>query len=159
MKRNETVFDYLTQIFIIFGFTVLTLNIFCLLFGEDAKAYSTIFSLGSQGLSIATMLQFFLVSVVIATLRFLLFTDSLLKKNMSVAFRTICMFALIILMMVLCIICFDWFPVGEIIPWIMFLLCFGISAVASTIISIIKENMENKMLADALAKLKENNVG
>ncbi len=78
MERKETVFDYLEQIFIIFGITIAVLNIFCLMFGEEAKAFSSMFTLGKNGLSVPTMVQFFFVSVIIATLRFILFTDGLI---------------------------------------------------------------------------------
>lgn len=153
MNKKDTVFSYLTQIFLIYGFTILTLTVFCFLFGEGAKDFSTIFALGSSGLSLATMIQFFALSVCIATFRFVLFSDGLIRK-VSIAVRTVIMFALVILLMILFIYLFGWFPINMWQPWVMFLLCFGISAVFSTLLSVWKEKLENQMMEEALSRLK-----
>lgn len=153
MNRRETVFSYVAQIFLIYGFTILTLNIFCLLFGEGAKEFSTIFALGSSGLSLATMIQFFALSVCITTFRFMLFSDGLIRK-VPVAVRTVIMFALVILLMIFFIYLFDWFPINMWQPWVMFFLCFGISAAVSTLLSVWKEKLENQIMEEALSRLK-----
>ncbi len=153
MNKKDTVFSYLTQIFLIYGFTILTLNIFCLFFGEGAKDFSTIFAMGSSGLSLATMIQFFALAVCIATFRFVLFSDGLIRK-VPIAVRTVIMFTLVILLMILFIYLFGWFPINMWQPWVMFLLCFGISAVFSTLLSVWKEKLENQMMEEALSRLK-----
>lgn len=153
MNKKDTVFSYLTQIFLIYGFTILTLTVFCFLFGEGAQDFSTIFALGSSGLSLATMIQFFALSVCIATFRFVLFSDGLIRK-VSIAVRTVIMFALVILLIILFIYLFGWFPINMWQPWVMFLLCFGISAVFSTLLSVWKEKLENQMMEEALSRLK-----
>ena len=73
MKRNNTIFSYMEQIFMVFGFTVLCLVVFVRLFGISAQEISTIYELGEVGLTVGTLLQFFLVSVLIVTLRYLFF--------------------------------------------------------------------------------------
>lgn len=153
MKKKETIFDYLMQIFMIYGFTILCICIFCMLFGQEAKEYSTLFALGSQGLSIETMLQFFLLSIIITTLKHVLFTDGLIK-NISLVARVIIMFGMIIVTMILFVILFGWFPINMWKPWIMFLVCFFVCAVISTILSYTKEKLENKKMEEALNKLK-----
>ena len=100
------------------------------------------------------MLQFLLLSAIIVTLRFLFFTDGLIK-NVPLAIRTIIMFALVISCMVFFIYWFGWFPINMWQPWVMFLLCFGICAGVSTLVTIWKEKLENKMLEDALQRLKQ----
>ncbi len=153
MNRRETVFDYVKQILFVYGFTILTLNIFCLLFGESAKDFSTLFSLGNQGLSGATMLQFLLLSAIIVTLRFIFFTDGLIRR-VPLAIRTIALFALIILFMMFFIYWFGWFPINMWQPWVMFFLCFGLCAGISTLLTFWKERLENKNLEEALERLK-----
>lgn len=153
MKRNETVFDFLAQILMIFGFSILCMTIFAVIFGESAKEFSSLFAMGNQGLTIATILQFLLTAAIITTLRFIFFTDGLIK-NISVTVRIICMFALILIMMVTFILLFDWFPADEWLAWIMFLGCFALSAGVSAVISGLKENLENRLMAEALEKLK-----
>lgn len=154
MKRNETVFDYVGQIFQIFGFTIVCLCVLCVLFGEDAKEISTLFVLGKNGLSIVTMLQFLLTSAIIVTLRFVFFTDGLIKK-LPLAVRAACMLVLILLLIILFSVWFGWFPVNMWQPWVMFFICFGISAGASIIISILKEKVENRKMEEALQRLKQ----
>ena len=154
MKKKETVFDYIGQIFVSFGFTVAALNIFCILFGEEAREYSTIFSMGGEGLSVQTMLQFLLTSSIIVTLRFVFFTDGLIKK-VPIAIRTTGMFGSIIIMMALFIYLFGWFPVNMWQAWAMFFICFGVCAGVSVAVSALKEKLENKKMEEALQRLKQ----
>ena len=96
MEKKLNVFDYLTQVFTIFGILILILNIFCLLFGESAKEYSTIFSLGDTGLSITTMLQFLFAIAIITAIKFLFMTDYIIK-SLSMTIRIILLFMLILI--------------------------------------------------------------
>lgn len=154
MENRKTVFDVIGQIFTIFGFSVICLIVFGYLFGEDAKKYSSIFELGNDGLALSTLVQFLLTSTIIVLLRQLFFTDIILK-NLSMPVRTIGMFGSVIAVMALFIWLFGWFPVNEIKPWIMFLVCFAVSAGASTVISILKEKTKNQEMQEALERLKK----
>ena len=42
----------------LFGIIVLLMSVFAVIVGDEAKEVSTIFSLGSKGLSFATLIQF-----------------------------------------------------------------------------------------------------
>lgn len=154
MENRKTVFDVISQVFTIFGFSVICLMIFSYMFGEDAKRYSSIFELENNGLALSTLAQFLLTSTIIVILRQLFFTDVVLK-NISITVRTIGMFGLVVVMIVLFVWIFGWFPVNEVKPWIMFLICFTVSAGASTIISVLKEKENNKKIQEALERLKE----
>lgn len=153
MKNKDTVFDYLGQIFIVYGIVIVSLALFSIVFGEEAKEVGSMFSLGAEGLSTATLLQFFLSSVLIATIRFIFFTDRFIK-NMSLTLRTVCMFGLIIIVCAICILAFGWFPITEIFPWIMFFVCFVVFAGIGTFMTAWKERIENKKMEEALKKLK-----
>ena len=154
MNNKPTIFDYLSQVFMIFGISILILNIFCLIFGGSAKDFSTIFSLGSSGLSVKTMLQFLLAIAITIVFRFLFMSDLLIKK-MSITARIIAMFIAAFLNIMVFIILCDWFPVNNPIAWTMFLVSFAVSCTVSTAISICKEKYENRQLSEALQKLKE----
>ncbi|MCH5196228.1 MAG: hypothetical protein J1F28_05915, partial [Oscillospiraceae bacterium] len=112
MDKKPTVFDYLSQVFLIFGITVLLLNIFCLIFGEIARDFSAIFALGSWGLSVETMLQFLLAIAITITFRFIFMTDLIIKK-MPIPARIIMLFAASFLNIVVFIIVCGWFPVNN----------------------------------------------
>ena len=154
MEEKKTFFDYLAQVMIIFGFTMLVLNIFCLVFGNAAKDVSAIFELGSQGISVGIALQFFCVSVLITGVRFVFFTDVIIRK-MPLWLRTVCMLSFVIVIIAAFIILFHWFPVNMWQPWAMFFVCFGLSFLGSFFVVTIKENMENKRMEEALRRLKE----
>ena len=154
MDNKPTLLDYLSQVFMIFGIAVLTLNIFCLLFGDSAQEISAIFTLGSVGLSVTTMLQFLLAIGITILFRFIFMTDILIKK-MPLAARVITMFAAAFLNIMVFVILCGWFPVDNLMAWIMFLISFAISCTISTAVSLFKEKMENHKLAEALNRLKE----
>lgn len=153
MKKKNTIFDFVGQIFMIFGFMVICLNIFCILFGEGAREYSSIFQLGGSGLSTGTMFQFLLEAVFIVILQEIFFTDRLLKE-IAIGVRTAGMFLSVIVTMIVLVYLFEWFPVDMWLPWLCFFISFGISAGVSTAVSVLKERTENKRMEEALQRLK-----
>lgn len=154
MEKKKTIFDYLAQILITFGFAMLVMNIFCLVFGNSAKGFSAMFELGNQGLPVKIAFQFLGVSALVVGVRFVFFTDILIKK-MPVWLRTICMLAIIVAIMSVFIIVFHWFPADMWEPWAMFFVCFGLSFLGSYFVMRIRQNMETKRMEEALKRLKE----
>lgn len=154
MEKEKTIFDYISQVFVIFGATVLILNMFCLLFGKDAKELSTLFSLGNQGLSVATMLQFLAMSVFITVWRFLFFTDKVIR-NLSLSLRTAGMFTAVVLTIIMFVLLFGWFPLDDWKAWLGFAVSFVISVAMSLGLSTLKEKTEEEKMAKALERLKE----
>lgn len=154
MEERKTIFDYLAQVLTIFGFTMIILNLFCYLFGESAKEYSTMFALGREGISTDTMMQYLMASAITVLFRFLFFTDMLIK-NWRIVTRTICMIISEILMIVVFVLAFGWFPANMWQPWVLFLICFGLCFTASVTVTILKERAENRKMETALKKLKE----
>ena len=153
MQKKETIFSFVEKTFMIFGFTIAVLGILCLLFGESASAISQMFSLGADGLSVATLFNFLLLSAIISALRAVFFTDALIK-NMSIPLRTVCLFAGVIAAMVCFVVRCRWFPVDSLLSWVMFFICFAVSAGLSTVISALKEKGENKRMQNALERFK-----
>lgn len=154
MDKNFSVLKFLSQVFMIYGITTGLLNVFCILFGTSAYGFSTIFSLGNTGVSIATSFQFLLAVFLIVGLKFIFMTDILIKK-IPLAARIIIMFAGAFATIVVFIFAFGWFPADMPIAWIMFIICFVLSCVISTIISVLAEKQENRRLEEALKRYKE----
>lgn len=154
MEDRKTIFGYAGQVFIIFGFSIVALNLFCILVGEYAQDVSSIYSLGKDGLSTATMMQFFGVSVCITGLRFLFFTDRIIK-HMSISLRTVCMLMSIIVLIVLCAAVFGWFPIDMWQAWTGFFITFAVCFVGSMFLTHLKERTENRKMEEALRRLKE----
>ena len=69
--------------------------------------------------------------------------------------RIILMFISVIAVIVGFVLAFGWFPITEIKAWIMFILCFIVSCVISTFVSVVSEKQENKKLEEALKRFKE----
>ena len=154
MEEKKTIFDYLAQVMIIFGFAVLILNIFCLAFGDSAKDISTIFALGTQGIPASVCFQFLCVSVLLTGARYVFFTDMVIKK-MPVWLRTVCMMTFAIILIAVFILLFRWFPADMWQPWLMFFLCFGVCFVGSCLFVTFKEKVENRRMEEVLRRLKE----
>lgn len=153
MIKKSTIFDYLTQIMIIWGISVLSLCLFCSLFGEVAKQYSSMFQLGKTGVAVVTLMQYLLSSVIITSLRWLIFTDILIKR-VSIVIRTVVMFVCVILLTGIFAAIFRWFPIDDIKSWIMFFVCFFVCSCISVVVSAIKEKSDNKKMQEALEHLK-----
>lgn len=154
MKRKDDVFRYLGQILTIFGLTVIFISVFCYIFGEDAKPYSSFFEMGKQGLTVETLAQLLLMSVLITTLRFILFTDGLISR-ISLAIRTCLMFFFVVLMIALFAFWFGWFPVNMLKAWGAFFACFAACSFVSAYLMAWKTDRENKEMEEALRRLKE----
>lgn len=153
MIKKNTVFDYLAQVMIIFGISVISLSVFCCLFGAEAEGVSSIFELGSAGLSVATLGQFLLMAFVISGFRWLFFTDVLIR-NLAMTLRCVLMFACVIGSVGVFAAAFKWFPVGQALPWVMFFICFFVCAVVSAGVSVLKEKSDNRKMQEALERLK-----
>lgn len=154
MEKNRTLFDYIGRVLTTFGGTIVIMNLFCVVFGEGAKDYSSMFSLGSNGLSVSTTLQFLLVSIISVVLRFVCFSDKIIKQ-LSVAFRMILVFVSVFATIVVFIFIFNWFPIDQWQPWVGFLICFGVSVGISTVVAITREKMENSKMDEALKRFKQ----
>ena len=154
MEERKHLLDYLTQVFTIFGITIFVIGIICTLLGEEAAGESTMFRLGSGGIPVETVFQYLLTSICVTALRFVFFTDVLLKK-MSVTGRTVGMLAAVIVLIGVFSCLFGWCPVDEAEGWIAFLICFGICFVISAAVSAYRERVENRRLKDGLENLKK----
>lgn len=159
MESRKTIWDYGTQVLAVFGFTMLVMNIFCLTAGESARPFSSLFSLGGQGLSTATSFQFLAMSALIIAYRFFFFTDLLLKK-MRIPARLTGMLIAVIATIAVFVTVFNWFPADEPRCWLMFLVCFGVSFGLSLAVSLLRVRSENRRMERALTKMKgESNDG
>lgn len=154
MEKEKTIFDYLSQVLIIFAVTILILMATCVIFGEESKEISPMFAMGNKGLPISTMLQFLLSSVLVVILRIVFFTDYLIKK-MPLFMRTILMYLSVIAVSIMLVIIFDWFPLKTGFGWIGFFCGFIVCATGSTLVIFIKDKKENDKMQMALEKLKQ----
>ena len=152
MEQKKTIFDYIGQVFTTFGITIGILTVFCVLFGDEARTVSTIFSLGGEGIALRTILQFFITSVFITLLRFLFFTDTVIRR-MAVPLRAGGMVASILLLLCGMNLLCNWFPVTMWRAWLMFFLSFAVSFIISVAVTTLRERLENLRMEEALERI------
>lgn len=153
MENRPTILKFLQKVFVIYGITTLILNIFTLFFGNDAKEMSTIFSFGGNALGVKTSMEFLLATIILISIENLFMTDAVIKK-MKMPVRICLMFVSIFAVVSLFVAIFGWFPTDMALPWILFIICFGICSTVSIFISAVSERQENKKLEEALKRYK-----
>lgn len=154
MEENKTIFDYIGQFFATFGIIVTIFIVLGSAMGEEAKNISNLFSLGSEGLRLDTLLQLFVFALLLTFEEILFVTDRIIKK-MPMAARILCFFVTVIITIVGFVICFAWFPIDDEKSWIGFLVSFTVCTVVAVGISLLKEKAENKKMEQALNRFKE----
>lgn len=154
MEDRKTIFYYLNQVFCIFGITILIIAVFSVMFGEKARAFSTMFALGEEGVPVKTMGQFFLSSVLLVGFRFLFFTEGIIK-NLSLVKRTACMLCSALGTIAAFVYFCGWFPFYMWRAWLSFFICFGVCFTTSLFITRWQEEMENRKMEEGLKRIKE----
>ena len=154
MENNKTIFTYISQVFATFGIILLLFVLFGLTIGDSTKEYSSLFTLGSQGFSTATILQLFFLAVIISLAQITFLTDRWIQ-NLALILRNILFFTTVILTIVIFVILFDWFPIDDLSAWAGFALSFAASTAASVAISRLKEKTENKKMEQALGRMQK----
>ena len=154
MEEKKTVFNYISQLFAIYGVVVAIFVAINLIIGNDAGSVSSLFSLGSTGLSTKTLIEIFFL-VIIVTIDDNVFHTDLIIKNMSLIVRNILFFAVIMVTSIVFALVFGWFPLDDVGAWIGFIVSFTVCAVFSAILTRLEENAENKKMQDALNRLKK----
>ncbi len=151
--EKPTILKYLSKVFMIYGITVVILNIFTLIFGDNAKEMSTIFSFGGDALGVKTAMQFLLAAFILVSIETIFMTDTVIKK-MKTPRRICLMFVSIFAVVSLFVAAFGWFSTDMVVPWLLFIICFVVCSAVSTFISAISERQENKKLEEALKRYK-----
>lgn len=154
MEGRKTIFNYLGEAINIFAITILILIGVAYITGDEVKDLSTMFQLGSRAIALSTMLQFFLMSVVITIIKFLLFSDHFFKES-SILLKSIIMIVCVVVMTVIFANIFDWFPTNMWQPWVAFAISFSICFCSGIAVVALKNNLENKKMQEGLEKLKQ----
>ena len=109
MDDRKTIFDYIKQLFTTYGIMVVIFIVTNLIIGNEARSLSTLFALGSAGLSTATLLQLFFLAAIITVAQNIFLSDILIK-NLALIVRNILFFVTVMAASTLFIVFFGWFP-------------------------------------------------
>ena len=152
MDEKRTVFNYIGQMFSIYGVMIVIFIVINIFIGNEAGSVSTLFSLGSAGLSTATLLELFLLVLIVTAAQNIFLTDILIK-SMALIVRNILFFATILIAITAFAAVFGWFPLDNVAAWIGFIVSFTLCAAVSAFLMRLEENAENKKMQEALKRL------
>ena len=151
MEEKKSIFNYISQTFATYGIMVTIFMVFSLFIGKSTAGVSSLFVLGKDGLTLATLSELLLLAIIITVAQNIFLTD-LFIKNMSIIVRNILFLVTVLVVIITMIFVFSWFPVGNVSAWIGFIICYLISMGASILVIRLKENTENKRMQNALEK-------
>lgn len=153
MENRTTFLDFIGSVMKTFGICVCMLILLTVLANEGMFETSTLFTFGNEGISVIVLLQFLLAAFITRCL-VVIFTSSYMIRILPLTARLILMPLSIILCLGIAIYFFDWFPSGNLLPWILFvvsfLICFGISVA----VTLLRNKKENDKLKHALDQMK-----
>ncbi len=154
MEDRKTIFNYISQMFSIYGVMIVIFVVINLIIGDNAGSVSTLFSLGKTGLSTATLLELLLLTLIVTAAQSIFLTDVVIK-NMALIVRNILFFATILVAITVFASVFGWFPLTDPAAWIGFIVSFAVCAAVSAFLMRLEENAENKKMQEALNRLKK----
>lgn len=154
MNENKTVFNYILQIFGTYGIIVVIFVVLSLVLPEEVGEVSSLFALGKNGITNATLLQLLLLAVLISVSRIIFLTDRVFSK-MTIILRNILFFLTVLVMITLFVVIFKWFPIADMKAWIGFLVSYIICTSIGVFISRWAEKQENIKMEAALKKYRE----
>ncbi|MCR5735398.1 MAG: hypothetical protein K6G22_12405 [Lachnospiraceae bacterium] len=151
MEEKKTIFNYISQTFATYGAIVLIFIIFNIAIGENAKDYSTLFSMGKEGITIPVLSELLLLAVMITLAQVVFLTDKWIL-NMSMMIRNVLLFISVLIVMAIMIVVFKWFPVDDMTAWLGFIISYVISLIISEFVTKLREKAENSKMQEALDK-------
>lgn len=154
MEERKSIFYYLGQIFMMYGIIIVIFIFLSAGADESAVHQSTLFALGKEGLTLGTLVQLFLFCVLLSGLRFLFLTDTVIK-NLRIVCRSICFVVATVLVIILFVMLFSWFPINDLKAWIGFFTGYAVCTTAGILITLLKEKAENKKMEQLLKKIRE----
>ena len=153
MEDNKTIFNYITELFSTYGIIVAIFVVLNLALGDIAKGHSSFFEIGRTGLSTGTLLQLLLLSFLICVAKNIFLTDRFIK-TMPIVARNLAFFLSVTIVIVVFVFLFGWFPTNLFLAWIGFFISFAVCSAIGILFSRLKEQTENKKMAQALEKFR-----
>ena len=154
MEDRKTIFEYIAQFFTTYGIMVVIFIVINLVIGDNARSVSTLFAIGSDGLSSAMLLELLLLAFIITAAQNIFLSDILIK-DMALIVRNVLFFLTIMIAITVFVIIFGWFPINEVGAWIGFIVSFAVCTAVSAVFMRLEERAENKKMQEALNRLKK----
>ncbi len=149
MGKKEIVFNFLSQMFFIFGTTIVGLSIVSLLIGEKVQYVSTLFVMGYVGLTFETIFQLLLSSFFIVSINKLIFSN-LIKSFSSRTSRTLFLLVSILVIVIIFTHLFKWLPRDVLNLWLIFLFILVLVSIIAVWVTYKIEKKDDKNMEHAL---------
>ena len=149
MEEKKTVFYYVRQAFATYGVIVLVFAIMSIVIGERTKDYAALFFMGNAGMSMPILMELLLLAVIITLAQVVFLTDTWIM-NMSMIRRNALFFLTVLVVSVIMIIVFQWFPIGDMTAWLGFIVSYALSVLVSVLVTRLRERAENAKMQQAL---------
>jgi hypothetical protein len=161
-KQKDAFSGFFARVLLTFALTLIAVSIAGIIIGvyfAEAAELSSLFRLGSAGLSYATIVQLFLYAVLMTGLRYLIFSCSVFS-NMMVLWKTVLWLLGVFLIGAAFCAAFAWIPVTMWQAWIGFILSTGICLSLCIAVMVLKTKLEtkkfDKLLSDYHERRKNN---
>ena len=152
MEEQKGFAQIFMQITIItFAYAIIAISLTGWFFGEEAQERSELFALGNAGLSFQSIMQIFILSVIIGLISAMLISDIIFKKAMLLWRYIFIWFSCLVASGIFAAV-FRWLPLDFLEGWVGFIIChtvlFLIGAFGFVIKAKIEEKRYNKLLSE-----------
>lgn len=154
MREYKNIFDFLSEVLIIFSITILMFLCIVPLFGEQAKEISTMFDYGGGAIAIHTLVELLGMSFIEIGIKYI-YSNERIVASISGIPRLLIMFSMNIGSVVVFAYLFQWFPFNAWLPWVGFGISFTLCVVLSIGVMNVKTKLDTKKLEEGLKKFKE----
>lgn len=144
------------QLLSVFATIMLVLMILTFFVGDQIEGESQMFQLGSDGIALSTIAQFFCLSLAATLLKYVFFSEVLIHELPAIL-RSLFMLAAIFGISIVFVKKYNWFSMKSTGAWILFLLCFMTSFIMSIGIMLLKNRLEDKEIEEGLKKYRKKN--
>ncbi|GEM_PF-1945940 len=158
MEERTSLSQFFAWTLMTFAIVILAITPIGMVTGDNAKAASALFSLGSSGLTYQVLVQVFGISFYVNVIRTVFMSEYLLK-NMMLMWRIVCMFIGIFAGVGLLAILFGWFPGNDLIAWISYLIAFSVCTAVSILATAIRLRIVNARVERKLEEYKQGAKG
>jgi hypothetical protein len=150
MEDSRDIYKFFKELFTLYGIVVVMIMFITVIvtsISDEVAEVSTMFRLGSEGISMATLVQLLGMTFLISVYRLIFMTDACNIK-MSFIKRMVVFFSLAFITAVVFSIIFKWFPINSLTSWIGFVVSYIVAVYKSTAIT----KRENQKMQEALEK-------
>ena len=147
-------YRFVTQFMLIFSIMVLSILIPGSFMEKSAKEYSTFFAMAPHGISFASLWQMLAAAFGVTLIQNIIFETKVFQKMMTL-YKTILMLACILILIIIFVLLFGWFPVDMAMGWISFIATFALCFIVSAAVMVTKTRRESQTYDRLLTEYKE----